>query len=399
MFRSLNDRAYIVGGAIRDEIMGFEPKDMDYAIACTEEEFRAVFPDAPKVGRNFPIFLINNHQVALTRTEKCVGEKYQDYEVTGVGVPIVEDLMRRDLTMNSMARHYVTRELIDPAGGVRDLHYGRFRATSPTTFSDDPLRILRLARLRSRPGFQSFLIPPDVLQMCISNAEKLKHITPERVELEVAKLYSESLEPSSFFGVLGHFHALPVLFPELSRLTFIPAGPTKYHGNSSAFQHTMAVIDKCKQADLSYRCFIACLLHDLGKGQTPSKTLPHHYGHEERSEELATAFFARNRYTADVQRFTVIFAKNHMRLRRITEMKARKAINFLLGIPRTYRDDFIRCCDCDHNIDAADMDTFIQCRKAIEETPIEVPQDHKDPHEYVLREYTKAFSKLLKGER
>ena len=140
---ALAHKTYVVGGAVRDEFLGHTITDFDYVVEATEAEFRSVFPNAEMVGIDFPVFLIDGDEVALTRTERSNGKGYGAFEVTGVGVPIEDDLKRRDFTINAMARNIVTGKLVDPLNGRVDLATGTLRTTHDKSFKDDPVRILR----------------------------------------------------------------------------------------------------------------------------------------------------------------------------------------------------------------------------------------------------------------
>lgn len=381
MFKELNNKAYRVGGCVRDKLLGKEPHDVDYVIEATEEEFRKVFPDVEHVGKNFPVFLIGGNEVALTRTEKCVGEGYTDYEVTGVGVPIEDDLLRRDFTINSIAEHVVTGAIVDPTGGRKDLEARTLRCSNPDAFSDDPLRIYRGVRFAGRFGLK---IESDTLAMMNENSFKLYKVKPERVVLELEKMYESCEKPSMFFKYLVKIGALSVHFDPLTNLLVVPGGPEKYHGKNTAFDHTMEVIDRCKEKGFSFDCFIACLFHDLGKGTTKAEILPHHYGHEMRSFFiLVEGFFDQHRFSARTMKLAACVARHHMNMHFLSDMKTRKAVKFFRGIPRDLKSDFLKCCDCDHKLSMPVIKTWAAIETAFDQTEIVIPHDCKDPNEFV----------------
>lgn len=265
MFRQLNDKAFLVGGAVRDKLLGKTPHDADYVLACTEEEFRKIFPEVPQVGNSFPVYNIGGHEVALTRTERCTGSSYQSYEVTGVGVSIEEDLKRRDYTINSIAEHYVTGAIVDPLGGADDLTRRILRCANPNAYSDDPLRIYRGLRFATNFGLS---IDGYTRSEMTKNAYRLADVKPERVVLELEKLWNYGNKVSTFFYLLTEIDGMKYHFGPLANAHRIPAGPYQYHGMNSLLDHIMETVDKAKEANLSFSCFISMLMHDAGKATT-----------------------------------------------------------------------------------------------------------------------------------
>lgn len=400
MFRSLNDKAYLVGGAVRDSLLGLVPKDKDYVIEATESEFEAVFPEAKKVGISFPVYLHpeTGDEIALTRTERKTGNTYQDFEVTGIGVSIQEDLLRRDFTVNSIAQPYLQdingyMTYIDPCGGITDLQDKILRCVNPEAFNDDPLRIYRAARFAAR---FDLAVEPSTFGLMYNNVrvdKSLYMVEKERVILELKKMYSQCTKPSIFFRLLEDLLALDAHFKPLEDLTFVPAGPVAYHGNNTAFDHTMEVIDRCKANGLNFDCFIACLFHDTGKAATDPSILPHHYGHENGSYRINKEFFADNRYDASSVDLALTVGKFHMKTHYITKMRTVKLVSFLRSIRKL--DEFIACCNCDHPFPGDELklvELFKQVRK---ESVISVPKEVIDKNEYVTRLLTKEMGQRL----
>lgn len=391
MFRQLKDRTYMVGGCVRDEILGKKPHDVDYVIEATEEEFRAVFPEVPKVGKKFPVFMIGGNEVALTRTERCTGEGYTNYEVTGVGVPIADDLLRRDFTVNSIAKHVVTGAYVDPTNGLEDISKRTLRCANSLAFSDDPLRILRGARFSASLRFD---IDTATFHMMWQNGERLAFIDPERVELELQKLWKDSTRPEMFFYTLNACHGLDHHFRPLLRLADVPAGPVQYHGDNTGFDHTMEVVQRAKQANLNFSCFIACLVHDFGKGTTHLDVLPHHNGHEVRSREIAKGWFEQHRFDAHTMKLALCVAINHMNIHQIDKMRTHKAIEFFKRIPRDMQTEFVACCDCDHTMTESQMDVWLKIKHAVATVKIDMPKDCKDPSAFVLNLTRKRYNEI-----
>ncbi len=344
MFGDLLDKTYLVGGFVRDELMGGSPVDVDYVVEATENDFLRYFPNAPKVGQSFPVFLIDGCEVALTRTEQSTGPGYSSF-ICKAGVTLAEDLGRRDFTINSVARNVVTDELVDPFGGVRDIEQGVVRCVNPAAFVEDPVRILRAARFASRFGFQ---VEESTRELIREHVAGLKDVTRERVAAELEKAYAQSVRPSQFFRELDALGGLKLLFEPLEALKYVPAGPRdSRHHAVSAFEHTMEAVDRAKANGCNFSVFLAVLCHDFGKAITPAELLPHHYGHEERSAELATAWLQGNRFRKYDAELALVFAREHMKVHCLEQMKPSTLVRFFRALPAKYRTDFIAASDCD----------------------------------------------------
>lgn len=226
MFKELSHKAFAVGGSIRNELLGREAKDQDFVIEdISEEELLAVFPEAKKVGVDFPVFLINGNEVALARTELSTGDGYNDF-VFEAGVSIHEDLGRRDLTINSIARNVATGELVDPHNGVADIEARLIRTINKAAFLEDPVRIYRAVRFAVEFEFD---IEASTAQLIREAKQKLHAVTAERVELELRKVFERCDKPSRFFEILLELDILDVHFKPLADLDKVPAGPQKWH--------------------------------------------------------------------------------------------------------------------------------------------------------------------------
>lgn len=337
MFKELTEKTYSVGGSVRDELLGKEVSDFDYVVTATKEEFEKVFPEAPLVGKDFPVYLVNGDEVALSRTEKSTGNGYGDFVLEAVGVSIEDDLKRRDFTINSMAKDF-TGKLVDPFGGERDLERGLLRTVFVEAFEEDPVRILRGARFAARFGFE---LEHDTKRLMAKAAPKLAHVTKERIVKEMEKMYESTDTPSKFFEVLSEIGALEFIFPDLERLTTVTAGPSMYHLGKTAFGHTMFAIDTAKSLDAKFHVFVAVLFHDLGKGTTDPEVLPHHYKHELRSLDLVTALMEKHRFPKKAKEFAILFAVKHMRMNVIEELTAKKLVHYLKSIPKHFHADFL----------------------------------------------------------
>jgi tRNA nucleotidyltransferase (CCA-adding enzyme) len=311
-------RTYVVGGAVRDTLLGLPVKDRDWVVVGETPESMLARGFRP-VGRDFPVFLHpeTHEEYALARTERKSGRGHADFVCHAApDVTLEEDLLRRDLSINAIARD-ADGTLIDPHGGVRDLEAGIFRHVGPA-FAEDPLRILRVARFAAR--LPEFTLAPETLalmQQMSANGE-LDHLTPERVWQELARGLMEN-RPSKMFRVLRDCGALAVILPELDRLFGIPQSP-RHHPEVDTGEHVMRVIDHAARAGYPLMVRWACLLHDLGKGETPADILPDHPEHEARSAKLAEQVSARLRPPAACREFATLFAREHGRLARIREL-------------------------------------------------------------------------------
>lgn len=297
---------YLVGGAVRDQILGKMPSDKDYVITGISLD-DITFPKI--AGRDFPVFLVNLDgamvEVALARSEKKVGVGYSGFEFyTDPTITIEQDLLRRDLTINAMAINLDTKEFIDPYGGVRDLRDCLLRHTSEA-FADDPLRIYRISRFASKFGYR---IHPDTRKLMLKLKPELVALTPERVALEFTKALVEQY-PDKFFRELDGL--LDVHFPEIEALKV----PDKHDG--TAFEHTMA----CLYRGNGLRERFALLVHDLGKGL--SENPPVHNGHD-KYERLVVALGDRLRLPKRLVKFGCLIMRNHMKLKKLHEIRTGK---------------------------------------------------------------------------
>lgn len=230
MFKTLSHKTFAVGGSIRNELLGLEAKDLDFVVELTtEEELLTVFPEATKVGNSFPVYLINGNEVALARQEISTGASYTDFEFVS-GVSIEEDLGRRDLTINSIAKNVATGELVDPHNGIEDIEKGIIRTINEVAFEEDSLRIIRA--LRFAVEF-NFTIDRQTFQLMKESINLLKHIPVERIDAELEKVYERCETPSTFFWWLHFLGGLKIHFKPLYLLTQISAGNPKYHPRTS----------------------------------------------------------------------------------------------------------------------------------------------------------------------
>ena len=269
---------YLVGGAVRDEILGRPVKDKDYCITgISAEKFEEMFPMAKKQGKFFGVYRMNHTEFALARIEKKTGEGHRNFEIrTGEDIRIEEDLKRRDMTINAMARNLQTGELIDPFGGREDIQRKRIRATSKH-FVEDPLRAYRVARFAAELGFT---VEKETLEQMKQLKAELNSLSVERVFEELKKAL-KTKTPSVFFEVLKEADLLEVHLIEIQNLIGV-LQPKEFHPEGDAYSHTMLALDKAAELTKREEVRFAVLVHDLGKTLTPKSEYPHHYGHEKK---------------------------------------------------------------------------------------------------------------------
>ena len=318
--------AYLVGGAVRDRLMGRAVHDRDYVVCgLLPETFRSLFPEARRVGRSFPVFLLEIDgllcETAFARRERKSGFGYKGFDVfCAPGITIEEDLYRRDTTVNSMAVGADGR-LVDPYGGARDIGLRLIRATS-WHFCEDPVRALRAARQAAQFGFS---IAPPTLAMMERCAEELRSEPKERKFAEFEKALGAE-RPSIYFRALRAAGLLEGEFPWIYRL--IGKGqPPEYHPEGDAFEHTMTALDRAASMTDRAEVRFAALMHDIGKGETPEEMLPHHYGHEERGAAVMreiTAVLGLPRLWSRCAEFA---AREHMRPSRMKDPAKIRALS------------------------------------------------------------------------
>jgi tRNA nucleotidyltransferase (CCA-adding enzyme) len=312
-------KIYAVGGAVRDELLGLPVKDHDWVVVGTTPQAMQAQGFLP-VGRDFPVFLhpATREEYALARTERKTAPGYAGFVFhAATEVTLEEDLHRRDLTINAMAKAE-DGTLIDPYGGQADIEAKVLRHVSPA-FAEDPVRILRVARFAAR--FSDFTLAPETLalmQMMVANGE-VDALVPERVWQELACGLMEAA-PSRMFTVLDDCGALSKLLPELTALKNVPQR-ADFHPEIDTFVHVMMVIDMAARIDSPLPARFAALTHDLGKGLTPADVLPRHPGHEQKSVALLIPLCDRLRIPSDCREVARLVARYHGDIHRVDELR------------------------------------------------------------------------------
>jgi tRNA nucleotidyltransferase (CCA-adding enzyme) len=346
-------RIYCVGGAIRDELLGLPVQDRDWVVVGGTPEDMLAQGYTP-VGRDFPVFLHprTHEEYALARTERKTAPGYAGFVFhAAADVTLEDDLARRDLTINAMARQMDGGDgaLIDPYGGRADLERKILRHVSPA-FAEDPVRILRLARFAAR--FADFSIAPETMELMHAMADngEVDALVAERVWQELARGLMEK-RPARMFETLRACGALARLLPELDRLWGVPQR-IDFHPEVDTGVHTMMVIDMAARLGLSLPARFAALTHDLGKGTTPADILPRHIGHEHRSVELLDPLCARLRVPSEARDVARLVARYHGDIHKIAELRPETVVKLLercdaLRRPARFA-DILGACEADY---------------------------------------------------
>lgn len=324
-------KLYLVGGAVRDEILGNTNSDEDYCVVgLSHEEFTNMFPEAYARGQAFEVFEMYGKEFALARLEKKIGKGHKQFDVTATkNITILDDLKRRDLTINSIAKNVLTGEIIDPYNGIQDLRNGIIRATSEC-FAEDPLRVYRAARFACK---FNFMVEEKTLMLMNSLKNELGELSEERVFDEMRKALNYD-KPSIFFEVLKSANVLDVHFIEIYKLIGA-LQPEKYHPEGDSFNHTMLALDMCAQITKDEKIRFATLVHDLGKGLTPKEMYPHHYGHDEKGVAEVLKFGKRLKMPNDWISYGKVAAKEHMKGGIFNKMTPNKKVDFIERVYKT----------------------------------------------------------------
>ncbi|MDI3384110.1 multifunctional CCA addition/repair protein [Xenophilus aerolatus] len=352
---------YLVGGAVRDRLLGLPVSDRDWVVVGATPDDMVAQGFVP-VGRDFPVFLhpVTHEEHALARTERKSGPGYRGFAVhTAPDVTLEQDLARRDLTINAMAvpEHVAgatgdfdpgTPVLVDPYHGRRDLQAKVLRHVTEA-FREDPVRILRLARFAAR--FHDFAVAPEtmaLMQDMVADGE-VDALVPERVWQELARGLMEA-KPSRMFEVLRACGALKVLLPEVDALWGVPQ-PPQHHPEVDTGVHLMMVLDMSARLAAPLPVRFACLTHDLGKATTPADVLPRHIGHEQRSARLLAGVCERWRVPTEVRELADVVAREHGNIHRSEGFDAAALVRLLercdaFRKPQRF-DAALLACECD----------------------------------------------------
>jgi len=342
-------KIYLVGGAVRDMLLGKTPHDTDYVVfGSTPEQMLEL--GFKRVGKDFPVFLHpkTNDEYALARKEIKTGDKHTDFQfIFGPEITPQEDTQRRDFTCNALMYDTENKQIIDLVGGVEDIKNRVIRHVNIEHFIEDPLRVLRMCRFAAKLDFE---IAPQTMKLAqdMVKAGLLNHLTSERIwkEFETA-LNTEHFD--KFIKTMRECGALKVIMPEVNKLWDMPER-LDYHPEGNSGEHTILVL---KQGyNLSPKIKFALLLHDVGKISTPFDILPQHIGHDKAAAPLIGKICDRIKAPKLYRDFALLVAKNHMKFHDVLKMRNHKFAAFLEELTDNYRDpkqmiDFMRACKCD----------------------------------------------------
>jgi len=340
---------YVVGGAVRDDLLGIPVQDRDFVVVgATPEEMQQ--QGYKPVGKDFPVFLHpqTKEEYALARTERKSAPGYKGFVFhTEPNVTLEEDLVRRDLTINAIARAE-DGSLIDPHHGQADLAARVLRHVSPA-FGEDPVRILRVARFAAR--FSDFVVAEETnaLMSEMVTSGEIDHLVPERVWQELSRGLMEA-KPSRMLEVLRACGALAKILPEVDALFGVPQ-PAAHHPEIDTGAHILLVIDYSAHGQQPLSVRFSALMHDLGKGATPADNWPHHYGHEGLGVKLVEAVSERLRVPVDCRDLAILTAREHGNISKASELRANTMVQLLERVDALRRPDrfaqLLQACLCD----------------------------------------------------
>lgn len=322
-------KIYLVGGAVRDQLLGYPLKEQDWVVVGASPE-QLLKQGYQQVGRDFPVFLhpLTREEYALARTERKSAPGYYgfvcDFDQT---VSLEEDLLRRDLTINAMAQDE-KGQLIDPYQGYADLQAKILRHVSPA-FAEDPVRVLRVARFAARYHHLGFKLAEETRALMYKMVKQgeLAHLVAERVWQEWQRSLGEK-NPEIFIRTLRSCGALKIVLPELDDLFGIP-NPYNHHPEVDSGVHSLMVLQVAVELSTDPMLRFAALVHDLGKAATPMQEWPKHHGHEERGVEIIESLCKRLRIPADYRKFAVMVSRCHLKIHRLLELKAATIVTIL----------------------------------------------------------------------
>ncbi len=342
---------YLVGGAVRDKLLGLPVKERDWVVLAETPESMVQQGFRP-VGKDFPVFLHprSHEEYALARTERKTAPGYKGFILhASPDVSLEQDLIRRDLTINAMAMT-LQGQLIDPYGGQLDLEKRIFRHVSPA-FAEDPVRILRVARFAARYAHLGFTLAEEtrILMQSMVTAGEVDHLVPERVWAELFKALNEK-SPSAFFYTLKDCAALDKIFPEINCLFGIPQ-PEKHHPEIDTGIHTLLCLEQAALLSSSPEVRFAALVHDLGKAVSPKAHWPHHYGHEHHGLPILEQICSRLRVPNTFKILALQVMQYHTRCHRAFELRASTLTDMLAALG-AYKQanklpEFLLACEAD----------------------------------------------------
>ena len=344
-------KIYLVGGAIRDKLLGRSVKDRDWVVTGATEA-GMIARGYLQVGKGFPVFLHSDskEEYALARTEQKTAPGHTGFAVhASTDVTLEQDLQRRDLTINAIAQGG-DGELIDPYGGKTDLQNRVLRHVSPA-FREDPLRVLRIARFAARfapLGFSVAEETMEIMKAMVSSGE-LKHLVEERVWQEIERAMSTPA-PAEFIRTLRECEALRVILPEVDRLFGVPQ-PEKYHPEIDTGLHILLSMEQASKLSDDPVVRYATMIHDVGKGITDKSKWPSHFHHEQLGLKLQMAITKRIKVPNEYSQLAALVCEHHTKLHRVMKFKSNTLLELLEALDATRRperfDKFLLACEAD----------------------------------------------------
>ncbi|MBQ9035163.1 MAG: HD domain-containing protein [Alphaproteobacteria bacterium] len=340
---------YMVGGAVRDMVLGKEPHDRDYVVVgATPQEMTALGYIC--VGKQFPVFLhpVSKEEYALARKEIKTGPKHTDFKfVFDCLVTLAEDLQRRDFTCNALVYDQLLQKVEDYVGGLRDIEQRTLRHINSEHFVEDPLRILRMCRFAAQLNFS---VAPETMALVQQMVKEnmLQYLSSERIWQEFYKAMKAGCF-AQFILMMRECGALQKLLPEIEKLWQTPE-ICEYHPEGNSGAHTILTVEQ--GANFAPEIQFALLLHDVGKSQTPEDILPHHYQHDWRGFELVKKICKRLNAPKKFMFMAMVAARYHMRFFAVPQMRRGKLRDFLAELTHDFRDKnaldgLMQICRCD----------------------------------------------------
>ena len=345
-------KIYLVGGAVRDALLGRPLTERDYVVVGAQPDDLLALGYRP-VGKDFPVFLHpqTGDQYALARTERKTGAGYYGFATRfAPDVTLEEDLARRDLTINAMAQPIGSSDVVDPHGGRRDLEARVLRHVSPA-FVEDPLRVLRVARFAARFAPLGFSIAPETMQLMqdIVRSGEMQALVAERVWVETERALGEQT-PAVYFEVLRQCGALAVLFPEIDCLFGVPQ-PEKWHPEIDTGIHALQALAVACELSSETPVRFAALVHDLGKGVTPRDQWPSHVGHEQAGVRVVGQMCERLKVPTEHRELGQLASREHQRIHRAAELRDATVLEILEAADAFRRPDrfekLLLACEAD----------------------------------------------------
>jgi tRNA nucleotidyltransferase (CCA-adding enzyme) len=344
-------KIYLVGGAVRDELLNLPVRERDWVVVgATPDELLA--KGFTPVGKDFPVFLHprTKEEYALARTERKTGPGYRGFETRfSPDVTLEQDLERRDLTINAIAKDEAGN-LIDPFNGRRDIEDRWLRHVS-AAFVEDPVRVLRAARFAARFAPLGFRVAPETIELMrnIAASGELNALVPERVWQETQRAL-ELPAPQKFFEVLRETHALKAIFPEVDALFGVPQ-PEQWHPEIDSGIHTMMVLEQAARLTPDPIVRFAALTHDLGKAVTPTDELPRHVMHEIRGVPIIDKLCDRLRVPTAYREVARLVSRYHLNVHRAEELRESTLLEMLEKLDAFRRperfEQFLLACEAD----------------------------------------------------